>query len=285
MVKVSVLMPVYNTKEEYLRESIESILNQTFADFELIILDDGSKDDISNIVNSYNDKRIKLYKNDKNLGVSKTRNRLFELSNARYCAFQDSDDIAYPERLLKQVEFLDKNPDISIVGTYLECFPQKKIIELPARPKKLDFLGGCMVSQPSCMIRIEDLKKYNLSFNPNLQTSEDYDLFSRAVKYLSIANLKEPLVKYRINQNSLYHRANKYACKLDKEIKHNLISDMTDDVELQKNIMKVVATRYKKKTGFFENIFSIRNEWYGDEKYKIAVILGIKIKLKKHKER
>jgi len=285
MVKVSVLMPVYNTNEEYLKEAINSILHQTFSDFELIIVDDGSKNDIENVIKTFSDNRIKFYKNNENSGVARTRNKLMSLAQGEYIAWQDSDDISYPDRLLKQVDFLDNNPDISIVGSYLECFPNKKIIALPKNPKPLDFIGGCMISQPSCMIKINDFKKYNLEYNPNLITSEDYDLFSRAVKFLNCANIETPLVKYRISQNSLYHRANQYSYKIDKEIKNSILQFLTSDKKLQKKIIQVITSQYKKKANLLENMFSIRNEWYGDVKYKIIVILGLKIKLRRHKEK
>ena len=284
MPKVSVLMPVYNTEEEFLRESIESILNQTFQEFELIIVDDGSSNDVEGIINNYSDSRIKFYKNEQNIGVSKTRNKLLDLANGEYCAFQDADDISYPERLEKQVKFLDKNLDISAVGSFLECFPHKKIVEMIKRPKLIDFLGGCQLSQPTAMIRIADFRKYDLKYNPELITSEDYDLWARGIKYLSYANIQEPLLKYRISQNSLYHTANKYSYKLDKTIKCELLNYLTKDVKLQKEILNVVSCHYKKKTSFVENIFAIRNEWEGDTKYKVVILFGLRLKLYAHKE-
>ena len=279
MPKVSVLMPVYNTKEEFLKESVESILNQTYQEFELIIVDDGSSNDVEAIIKKYNDSRIRFYKNEQNLGVAKTRNKLLGLAQGEYCAWQDSDDIAYPERLEKQVEFLDKNKEISAVGSYLEQFPNKKIVKMLERPKIIDFLGGCQLSQPTAMLRIADFRKYNLEYNTELITSEDYDLWARGVKYLSYANMQEPLLKYRLSSSSLYHTANKYAYKLDKEIKNELINYLTENEKLQKNIMTVVSSQYLKKGSFWENIFGIRNEWYGDKKVKILLIAGIKIKL------
>ena len=155
---------------------------------------------------------------------------------------------------------------------------------VPKNPKILDFLGGCMLFQPSAMLRIEDFRKHNLKYNTTLQTSEDYDLWSRAIEFLKFENIDKPLVKYRISKNSLYHRANKFAYKLDKEIKYNLLSKITDDNKLQKEILKTVSKRYKKKASFLENLFAIRNEWIGDKKYKLLIILGIKIKLFQHKE-
>lgn len=284
MPKVSVLMPVYNTKEEFLKESIESILNQTFQEFELIIIDDGSSNDVEGIVNNYKDARIKFYKNEQNLGVAKTRNRLLDLAKGEYCAWQDSDDIALPQRLEKQVEYLDKNLSISVLGTNWERFPNKRVSNYPQFPMALDFIAGCVLSQPTVMFRAADFRKYDLKYNPELITSEDYDLWARGIKYLSYASLQEPLLKYRTSGNSLYHTANKYAYKIDKKIKHELLETLTKNPALQKKILKAVASCYRKKTNILENIFAIRNEWYGDKKIKILVFLGLNIKLYELKE-
>ena len=284
MPKVSVLMPVYNTKEEFLRESIESILNQTFQEFELIIIDDGSANDVESIVKTYKDSRIVFYKNEQNLGVAKTRNRLLDLAKGEYCAWQDADDIALPQRLEKQIEYLDANPSISAVGSNWERFPNKMISKYLEHPKAIDFVAGCVLSQPTAMLRIADFRKYYLKYNPELLTSEDYDLWARGVRYLSYASLQEPLLKYRTSGNSLYHRANKYAYKIDKKIKYELLETLTENPKLQKEILKAVTSCYKKKLNIWENIFAIRNEWYGDKKVKELVLLGLKIKLYELKE-
>ena len=106
-------MPVYNTKESYLREAIESILNQTFESFELLIVDDGSTTDVESIVKSYKDPRIKFYKNEKNLGISLETNRLLDVAQGEYLAIMDSDDIALHCRFEKEVEYLESHPEVS----------------------------------------------------------------------------------------------------------------------------------------------------------------------------
>jgi glycosyltransferase involved in cell wall biosynthesis len=107
-VKISILMPVYNG-EKYLREAIDSILNQTFTDFEFLIVDDGSTDNSVEIINSYQNSRINLVKNDKNEGLVYTLNRGLSLAKGEYIARMDCDDISLPERLKKQIDFLDSN--------------------------------------------------------------------------------------------------------------------------------------------------------------------------------
>src|SRR5262249_35270201 len=116
--KVTVVIPVYN-REKYVRDAIDSILVQTFPDFELLVIDDGSTDRSREVVQSYHDPRIHLVCNGTNLGVPKTRNLGIQLARGEYLAFLDSDDWAYPERLGKQVAFLDSHPDYAAVGAWI----------------------------------------------------------------------------------------------------------------------------------------------------------------------
>ena len=123
MPRVSVLTPIYNTNPAHLREMIESILNQTFTDFEFLILNDSPLNtEIEDIVKSYKDKRIKYMKNDVNMGISASRNKLLHASHGEYIAIFDHDDISVPDRLARQVEFLDTHPNIGVVSGWLEYF-------------------------------------------------------------------------------------------------------------------------------------------------------------------
>ena len=126
MVRVSVLMPVYRTNEEYLREAISSILAQTYSDFEFLILDDCPEDDRELIVKSYKDRRIKYLRNETNMGISESRNKLVDMARGEYLAVMDHDDVSLPERLEKQVNYLDAHPDVGVVGCWTDVFPDKK---------------------------------------------------------------------------------------------------------------------------------------------------------------
>ena len=280
MSKVSVLIPTYNTKEEWLKEAIESILNQSYQDFEIIILDDGSKTSPEEIINSFNDSRIQFHKNEINLGIGKTRNRLLELANGEYLAFQDSDDISLPTRLEKQVKFLDENPDFSGVSAWVETFPSKKILKNKPEPKVMDFIGGCEFYQPCSMLRASDLKKYNLKYDDTLSTSEDYDLWSRCIEKVKLYNIQEVLLKYRRNPNSLVHTKKKEIAEADLAIKQRLLDKLTNDKKLQEKTVRLISKNAQKKSSIFEKIFSIRNEWDGLNKIKILQILGLKIRIK-----
>lgn len=280
MLKVSVLIPTYNTKEEWLRESIQSILEQTFQDFELIILDDGSDNSPETIIKSFNDNRIKFYQNEENLGIGKTRNKLLELAAGEYIAFQDSDDVSLPTRLEKQVRFLDENPVFSGVSAWLETFPNKKVLKNKPEPRILDFIGGCEFSQPCSMLRVADIRKYNLKYNDALSTSEDYDLWSKCIEYIRLYNLQEVLLKYRRNPKSLVHTKKKEMFQADLAIKQRLLDKLTIDKKLQEKTVKLISKSSQKQSSIFEKIFSIRNEWDGLNKNKILQIFGIKISLK-----
>lgn len=280
MPKVSVLMPVYNVKEEYLRESIESILNQTFSDFEFIILDDCSTTNIEPIINSYNDKRIKFFRNEQNLGIAKSRNKLMELAQGEYAALMDNDDISFPQRLEKQVAFLDNNKEISIVSAAYETFPNKTIIKHPLKLGYLDLYRGCLLAHPLVMFRLDDMKKYNLQYDNSYICSQDYELWSRAIRYLKIANLPEVLLKYRVLEESITHKKAALAFEEDTKIKQKMLEFLSADEEIQNKIKNLYFPVIKhKKNSFLQNIFSIRNI----EKHKVLTIFGIKITLRRNK--
>ena len=130
------------------------------------------------------------------------------------------------------------------------------------------------------MLRIEDFKKYNLTYNDRFTTSEDYDLWSRAIDDLKLYSLQEVLLKYRRNPNSLVHTKHDEITKNDKIIKQRLLDKLTNDKKLQNEIVKSISKYAQKHSSVFEKIFSIRNEWDGLRKNKIIQILGIKIKIK-----
>ncbi|GBF23224.1 glycosyl transferase family 2 [Candidatus Gastranaerophilus sp. (ex Termes propinquus)] len=177
MTLISVLMPVYNTREEYLRTAIESILNQTHSDLELIIVDDGSKNNATEVVLSYvnaGESRIRLYRNETNQGLPKTRNRLFDLACGEFVALMDSDDISDPFRLEKQLDFLRKNEDITIVGTGTRMFHPDKAVKSsihihPPRVKFLDFMIACCITTASTMSRKSNFEKYGLRYDENFK--------------------------------------------------------------------------------------------------------------------
>ena len=275
MPRVSVLMPVYNVNKQYLRESIESILNQTFTDYEFIIIDDGSDENIEDIVNSYNDSRIRFYRNEKNLGVAKTRNRLLDLATGEYLANQDADDISLPERLQTMVDFLDNNPNVGVCGCNIKMIPENNELHYPEHVDFLGMLNGGSMANPTLMFRKEILEKYSLKYDEAFVSAEDYNLLSKLIKVCNLYNIQKVLLHYRNTAGSL--SKNPITHLYDNKTKNEMIIFLTKDPILQKKILKLVNKHYN-KTNFFKWLFSITNYYTGIEKHKCIQACGIKIK-------
>ena len=202
---VAVLLPVYNA-EKYLKEAIDSILNQTYKNFDFYIINDGSSDKSEEIIESYNDDRIKYIKNEENKGLIYTLNKGLELIKADYILRMDSDDISMPERIEKEVVFMDANPDVIVCGTQIEYFGEKtgeskfplSHNEIHAR---LLFLSS--LAHPSVIFRRSELEKNNLFYKAGNIHLEDYELWTRAAKHGKLANLNEVLLRYRISDQNI----------------------------------------------------------------------------------
>lgn len=249
MPKISVVMPVYNTKEEWLREAIESILNQSYKDFEFIIIDDGSDKSIEPVVNSYNDDRI-VFIRQNNQGIARSLNSGFKIAKGEYIARMDSDDISMPERFEKQVTFLDNNPQITVLGSWFETFPKKEVYKHPKNPKYLDFLKYCCIAHPSVMLRRSVFEKFNLTYNPNYKC-EDYELWSRAVRILDFYNLQEVLLKYRVHSSNASKTNPDFDADVAK-VRQNMLDYLSGNSLLGK--LKIIKRKIKNR---------IKKELYG----------------------
>ena len=200
---ITVLLPVYNGFK-YLDEAMKSILNQTFQNFEFIIIDDGSTDDSVKIIKSYDDNRIRLVENRNNPGQSETLNKGLSLTRGKYIARMDQDDISMPERLKKQFEFMENNLDIDVCGSWLQLMGKYDgIVELETDSEriKINLLTNQNLAHPAVMIRKDTLVKYDLNYNPTFTIGNDYDLWVRMFDDCSFANLPEPLLKFRMHDN------------------------------------------------------------------------------------
>ena len=208
--KVSVLTPIYNTNPQHLRECIESILAQTFTDFEFIILNDSPDNkEVEKIVKSYKDKRIKYYKNKENIGISNSRNKLIDLSKGEYLAIFDHDDISLPERLQKEVEILDKHKEIGAVsGWVLEFIDNSnkyKIKKLPNGNTDINTnlsAGKSANSHTASMLRKSVLIDNNIRYESQFSPCEDFMLFLKLIPYTHFYNIQDVIVKYRLHPNN-----------------------------------------------------------------------------------
>ncbi|AVQ44402.1 TPA: glycosyltransferase family 2 protein [Clostridium sporogenes] len=232
---ISVIMPVYNA-EKYLKESIESILNQTYKNFEFIIINDGSTDDSLRIINEYykKDFRIKIISRE-NKGLVYSLNEGISIAEGEYIARMDGDDICELQRLEKQIEYMKSNPNIDILGSYINVLSDKGVssstiniaykgFNVPINKNNIKnylFLH-CTICHPSSMMKKAFLEEINFYSN-RYKTSEDYDLWMRALKRgYNIDNIKEPLLKYRLHSES----------KSQVESKSNLVLEDYTNIRL-----------------------------------------------------
>lgn len=206
---VSVVMPVYNC-ERYLELSLNSILQQTIEDFEFIIINDGSTDSSEDIIRSFADRRINLVNQKENKGIASSLNAGIMLAKGAYIARMDSDDISYPFRFARQVDFLRNNPDVIICGSHMNLIDQAgSIIKLQRKKVGCEnirlglFFGETSIAHPSIMINASLYKKRGFSYNPFFDYAEDYDLFCRCSQEFRMENIGEPLIQYRLHEQSV----------------------------------------------------------------------------------
>lgn len=224
MPKVSVLTPLYNPPEIYLREMIESILNQTLSDFEFIILND-CPDDIRSekIILSYDDRRIVYLKNDINLGIAESRNKLIDWAQGEYLAVVDHDDVSLPTRLQKEADFLDAHPKCGVVSSwYQKMYGKRNLIR--KRPQSngeiVDAMEeGCAVIHPAAMFRKSVLDKFQLRYEKEFSPAEDYALFARLIGKTEFYNLQEVLLLYRNFSGNTSHQKRQQMLENDVKIK------------------------------------------------------------------
>ena len=213
---VTILMPVYNA-ERYLREAIDSILAQTFTDFELLIIDDGSTDGSVATIKSYADPRIRLISNAENRGVEYTLNKGLALARGRFLARMDSDDIALPRRIERQTAFLGEHSQTAVVATTVQLIDKNGApaglwsadVETTSAQaiKKLLPVENC-IAHPSIMGRTSLLQKYG--YSSNLLHTEDYELWLRMCgDGHMIEKIPEPLLQYRIHPQSITVTSNR----------------------------------------------------------------------------
>lgn len=250
---ISVVLPVY-FGERYLRESVESILTQTFNNFEFIIFDDGSKDGSRKILESYDDLRIRLIFQE-NVGLPETLNRAIALCQGRYIARQDHDDISLPIRLQKQFDFLEANPSFAMVGTGADIWAEEKISQRQhAHPSdystlRFELLFNNPFVHSSLMFRRQVFQEIGLySTDPDRQPPEDYEFISRIARRYPIANLKDRLVIYRETNNSMSSVIRPDALEKNNIFKDRLALISAENIEFE-NTGVLIPSRVAQEFG------------------------------------
>ena len=200
--KVTVAIPVYND-EKYLREAIDSILHQTYKDFILLIINDGSTDSIQDIIASYTDKRIKLINHPCKMGRPAARNTALEAADTKYLAWMDADDISLPDRLQKQISFLDSHPKISVCGSRVRYFHDMRgTSRHPATSSEIlaTTLFHPAIANPSAVIRLSSIRQKNISYDARFKRAEDFSFWTDFFLVHSLNGFVVPdiLLKYRV---------------------------------------------------------------------------------------
>lgn len=218
---VSVIMPAYNA-EKYIAEAIDSILNQTYKNFELIILDDASTDNTWKIIEDYasKDKRIISIRNEKNLYIAGNRNKGISIAKGTYIVWQDADDVSYPTRIKKLVQFMEDSVRVGICGSYIQSFNERGDLDVRRyatddRTLRAHIFMFSPVAQPAAIIRSDIFSKVG-EFDESYPPAEDIDMSFRIGEFYDFANLPEILLKYREHPDSATHT------KLKKQLESTL---------------------------------------------------------------
>lgn len=204
--QISVCMPVYN-RAIYMRECIDSILAQTFTDFELLIVDDGSTDTSCDIIKAYKDPRIRLIENKHNFIES--LNTLLEEAKGKYIARMDSDDIMIEDRLESQYKYMEANPDVDVLGGGIDFFGlQDYPAYYPVENVTVhDMINGCCIVHPTAMIRRSIFSQYNFKYRSEFIYAEDYGLWCEMLRYnIKFKNLNKILIKYRTSETQVTYK-------------------------------------------------------------------------------
>ena len=200
---VSIIMPSYNSSK-FIEKSINSVLNQTYQNWELIIVDDNSKDNSLEIIKSFKDSRIKSFHNGRNLGAARSRNRAIKKAKGRYIAFLDSDDLWKEDKLEKQISFMQKNSIDFSYSAYDLIDEEDKLLGSFTPPKKVNYKDLLKTCSIGCLTAIYDTKNFGKVYMPDIPKGQDYGLWLKILKKIEFAySFDEPLAIYRIRKKSI----------------------------------------------------------------------------------
>lgn len=226
---ITILLPAYNA-EKFIRGAVESILAQSYGNFELLIINDGSTDNTVSIVESIKDPRIRLVHNERNMGLIATLNRGLDRIETPYMARMDADDLSHPRRLQKQLDFMEKNPDIGISSCWFETIGgnEKQVSRYGEEDKAIRFntLYQNHLCHAAAIFRMDVMNRHQLRFDPKYQHAEDYELWSRALRHTRLANIPEVLYTVRSHGGSVSKQHRQIQLQNSVKVKINLFSSM-----------------------------------------------------------
>ena len=234
---ISVIMPTYNTELSFLKASVDSILSQTFRDFEFIIIDDCSTNETQDYLKSLSDERVKIIRNNENFGVSKSLNIGLEMARGKYIARMDADDISLPSRLEKQFVYMENHPNVVLCGTGRRLFGARNEVKFTRirdmetyRVKSFFYYPG--PQHPTWIIRSRTLFDNNILYDEDFAYAQDYNFLIRISKIGDIRSLNEVLLLYRIHNkqvtNALRNRHRVANIATQKKLLSELLGDVND---------------------------------------------------------
>jgi glycosyltransferase involved in cell wall biosynthesis len=229
---ISVIMPVYNGAD-YLSEAVDSILAQTLGDFEFIVIDDASTDETPRILAEYADPRLHIVTNPANLGLTRNLNSCIAMARGDLIARHDADDRSHPERFARQIAFLERNPDIAILGTQCRAVdsagrPKRDRLKRPLWPGAVRWQS--IIDNPfihSTMMMRADVVKAEGGYDERFRTSQDAELWSRILRRHGGANLADVLLDFRIHEKSVSRAYNRAQIAMVHDlIRNNLVHEL-----------------------------------------------------------
>ena len=252
---ISVVMPVFNTSAPILSEAVESILKQSFSDFEFLIVDDSSSNtETLEYLESISDTRVKVIHNPENMGCTKSLNVGFRAASGKYIARMDADDISLPERMATQYAFMESHPDVVVCGSRVaydmnDTAPtNRKSDSMDLFRIKLLFVNAGP-SHPTAFFRREVLIRNHIEYNEELRYAQDYDMWMRISRIGRIYILPDKLLFYRLHSGQVSHAHREEQIRCDKATQKKLLLQLLDDVTEEEQDL-----HYRYSTGYYRGL-------------------------------
>ncbi len=255
---VTVMIPVYNRPTVV--NTIESIINQTYRNLEILIVDNASTDNTVEAIRKINDSRIRLLINEKNMGQTYSLNRGLGEATGKYIARIDSDDVAVPVRIEKQVEFMESHPDYVLVGSWVRFISDDDklgmVIKMPTTDEGLRLMHtvACGMFHPSAMYRTDVIREHGISYDPHIHMAEDYDLWVKLMKYGKACNIGEPLIYYRRGNDNDSRRYEDVMGRESSEIRSRVCNDLPYSHQEKTRIQNMIELERKGRKSLHECI-------------------------------
>ena len=253
---VTVLIPVYNRPNVV--KTIDSIVNQTYSNLEILIVDNASTDNTVEAIKKIKDLRIRLLVNEQNLGQTYSLNRGLREATGKYIARIDSDDIALPRRIEKQVEFMENNPDYVLVGSWVRFISDDDklgmLVKMPTTDEGMRLMHtvSCGMFHPSAMYRTDTIRGNNIEYDPEIHMAEDYDLWVKLMQYGKACNLGEPLIYYRRGNDNDSRRYEDVMGRESSEIRSKVCNNLTCPKQIKSEIKQIILLERKEKKSISE---------------------------------